>query len=208
MNPIFKELYPATFSPEFKTRLSNSYLIGEIFGMLGFGFLIDRVGRRTGVFWATLLLILGVVLATAAHGTSTSGMFWMMIVGRGIAGVGAGGEYPVCGTGSAEASDETPHVRKRRGMLVAVATDFSIDLGFVMAGIVALIVLAAYHERVSVGVWRVCFGLGFVLPAGLLFFRLRIINSTQYRKHVIKQKIPYLLVIKRYWKSMLGTSLD
>jgi MFS family permease len=207
MNPLFKELYPDTFSAEFKTRLSNSYLIGEIFGMLGFGFLIDRVGRRTGVFWATLLLILGVVLATAAHGTSDSGMFWMMIVGRGIAGVGAGGEYPTCGTGSAEASDETPYVRKRRGMLVAVATDFSIDLGFVVAGIIALIVLAAYHENISVGVWRVCFGLGFVLPAGLLFFRLRIINSTQYRKHVIKRKIPYLLVIKRYWKPMLGTSL-
>jgi len=47
---------------------------------------------------------------------------------------------------------------------VAMATDFAIDLGFVVAGIVALIVLAAYHERTSDGVWRVCFGLGFVLP--------------------------------------------
>jgi MFS family permease len=92
-------------------------------------------------------------------------------------------------------------------MLVAVATDFSIDLGFVMAGVIALIVLAAYHERVSVGVWRVSFGLGFVLPVVLLFFRLRLINSTQYRKHAMKQSIPYGLVLKRYWKPMLGTSL-
>ena len=116
-------------------------------------------------------------------------------------------EYPTCGTGSAEASDETPYVRRKRGMLVAVATDFSIDLGFVMAGVIALIVLACYHEAVSAGVWRVSFGVGFVLPAGLLFFRLRLINSTQYRKHAMKQKIPYGLVLRRYWKPMLGTSL-
>jgi MFS family permease len=120
---------------------------------------------------------------------------------------GAGGEYPVCGTGSAEASDESEFARKRRGILVAMSTDFSIDLGFVFAGIVALIVLSAYDDRTSVGVWRVCFGLGIVLPVVLLFFRLRMINSTQYRKHAMKKKIPYGLVLKRYWKPMLGTSL-
>ena len=152
-------------------------------------------------------------------------MFWMMIVGRGVAGFGAGafqsawtcgyiklillkgGEYPVCGTGSAESSDESDYVRRRRGILVALSTDFSIDLGFVFAGIVALIVLAAYNEKTSAGVWRICFGLGIVLPLTLFFFRIRMIDSTQYRKHAMKKKIPYLLVLKRYWKPMLGTSL-
>ncbi len=92
-------------------------------------------------------------------------------------------------------------------MLVAVATDFAIDLGFVVAGVVALIVLAAYHQDINDGVWRVNFGLGFVLPIGLLFFRLSMINSTQYRKHAMRQKTPYLLALKRYWKPMLGTCL-
>lgn len=188
------------------TLNSNSYLIGEIIGMLGFGYIIDRIGRRTGIFFATLLLIIGIVLATASHGNSTQGLFWMMIVGRGLAGVGAGGEYPTCGTGSAEASDETAYVKKRRGLLVAIATDFSIDLGFVMAGVIVLIVLACYHNNPSQGVWRVCFGLGFVLPTALLFFRLRLIESTQYRKHAMR-RFPYMLVLKRYWKPMLGTSL-
>lgn len=117
------------------------------------------------------------------------------------------GEYPTCGTGSAEASDETAFVRRRRGMLVAVATDFAIDLGFVMAGVIVLIVLAAYHQHINDGVWRVSFGLGFILPVGLLFFRLRLINSSQYKKHAMKTHIPYWLVIKRYWRPMLGTSL-
>ncbi|KAM0548799.1 hypothetical protein ACHAPJ_009796 [Fusarium lateritium] len=207
MNPIFAKLYPNSFSSIIKTRLSNAFLIGEVLGMLFFGYSIDKLGRRTGIVFATLFLVLGIILATAAHGKTELGMFWMMIVGRGVAGFGAGGEYPTCGTGSTEASDETAYVRRRRGLLVAAATDFSIDFGFVVAGIVALIVLAAYNQHVSNGVWRINFGLGFVLPVALLFFRLRQFNSTQYRKHAIKNDIPYMLVFKRYWKPMLGTSL-
>ena len=123
------------------------------------------------------------------------------------------GEYPVSGTGSTEASDESAYVRRHRGMNVAIACDFAVDLGFVVAGVVALIVLAAYGETgtdatYSSGVWRVCFGLGMVLPLTLFFFRIRMINSTQYRKHAIQNgKFPYWLTIKRYWKPMLGTSL-
>jgi len=104
MEPLFSKLYKEGMSSTIKTRLSNSYLIGEIFGMLFFGFLIDKIGRRTGIVFATLFLVLGVIITTAAHGTTQLGMFWMMIVGRGIAGFGAGGEYPTCGTGSAEVS--------------------------------------------------------------------------------------------------------
>jgi fucose permease len=93
MNPLFKELYPDVFSSTIKTRLSNAYLIGEIFGMLFFGYTIDKLGRRTGIFFATIFLVLGVIIATAAHGRTDLGMFWMMIVGRGVAGFGAGGEF-------------------------------------------------------------------------------------------------------------------
>jgi len=207
MEPLFADLYKDGFSDGIATRLSNSYLIGEIFGMLFFGFLIDKIGRRTGVIWATFFLVLGIILATAAHGTSELGMLWMLIIARGIAGFGAGGEYPVCGTSSAEASDESAYVRKRRGILVALTTDFAIDFGFVIAGIVALIVLAAYNNQASVGVWRICFGLGIVLPCTLFFFRIRMIESSQYRKHAIKKSMPYGLILKRYWKPMLGTSL-
>jgi len=76
------------------------------------------------------------------------------------------------------------------------------------AGIVAPVVLAAYNQQVAEGVWRVSFGIGIVLPVILFFFfRVRMINSTQYRKHAVKTKTPYLLATKRYWKPMLGTCL-
>ena len=68
MEPLFDDLYKQGISDAIKTRLSNSYLIGEIFGMLFFGFLIDKVGRRTGIVFATAFLVLGIIIATAAHG--------------------------------------------------------------------------------------------------------------------------------------------
>lgn len=92
MNPLLAQLYPVAFTSTVKTRLSNAYLIGEIFGMLFFGWTIDRIGRRSGIVFATLFLVLGIIIATGAHGTTEDGLFWAMIIGRGVAGFGAGGK--------------------------------------------------------------------------------------------------------------------
>lgn len=73
MEPLFSDLYAHSISSTIKTRLSNSYLIGEVFGILTFGFIIDKLGRRTGIVFATCFLILGIILATAAHGESQIG---------------------------------------------------------------------------------------------------------------------------------------
>ena len=73
METFLSVLYKDALTSTMKARLSNSYLIGEIFGMLFFGVLIDRLGRRTGVVAATAFLIIGVVLAAAAHGNTQVG---------------------------------------------------------------------------------------------------------------------------------------
>lgn len=93
MNPVLSAIYPGQYTDTVKTQMSNAFLIGEVFGMIFFGWAIDKLGRRSGILWATFFLVLGIVLATAAHGVTRSGMFWMMIIGRGVAGFGAGGEY-------------------------------------------------------------------------------------------------------------------
>jgi MFS family permease len=77
------------------SRLSNAFLVGMIVGMLLFGFVADQLGRKTGAVATTILLTLGIVLSTAASGKDHTGLLWMLVIGRGIAGVGAGGEYPV-----------------------------------------------------------------------------------------------------------------
>ena len=45
------------------------------------------------------------------------------------------------------------------------------------------------------------------LPLAIFIFRYRLADSPQYRKHAIKQNIPYLLALKLYWKPLLGCSL-
>ncbi|GJC77427.1 glycerophosphoinositol permease 1 [Colletotrichum liriopes] len=58
MNTVLAKLYPKQMTNEVKTRLSNSILVGDIFGMLIFGLCIDKFGRRVGIILTTLFLVL------------------------------------------------------------------------------------------------------------------------------------------------------
>lgn len=122
-------LYPDALTSEVYQRLSNAFLIGMIVGMLLFGVVVDQLGRKTGAVATTVLLVTGLVLSAASSGKDATGLFWMMIVARGVAGVGAGGEYPVSGAGAAEATDESDKYRKRRGFMFAMLADLSASLG-------------------------------------------------------------------------------
>lgn len=87
---IFSVEYPE-LSTVMYSRLSNAFIIGMIIGMLGFGYVSDRLGRKSGAVLTTVLLVLGIAMSAGSSGETTNGMFWMLIVSRGIAGVGAGG---------------------------------------------------------------------------------------------------------------------
>ncbi|KAG9945978.1 major facilitator superfamily transporter, partial [Aureobasidium melanogenum] len=202
-------LYPESLTSSIYTRLSNAFLIGMIVGMLMFGVVADQLGRKTGAVATTALLVLGIVLSTAAKGTDETGMFWMLIIARGIAGVGAGGEYPVSGAGAAEASDENKGMRKHRGFMFAMIADLSASLGYVFGGLVPLLLLLCVgqkKEKYDI-VWRLSFALGLIPPVSIFWFRYKMAVSTAYRKASMrKQKVPYLLAIKRYWRPLLGAS--
>lgn len=200
-------LYPEALTDAIYERLSNAFLIGMIIGMLLFGVVVDQLGRKTGAVATTALLVLGIVLSAAASGTSPTGLFWMLIIARGIAGVGAGGEYPVSGAGAAEATDESSGMRKHRGFMFAMLADLSSSLGYVWGGLVPLLLLLCVGGRVeSYGVvWRASFALGLVPPVVIFWFRLRMAVSTAYRKSALrKQRVPYLLAVKRYWRALVG----
>lgn len=174
LNLLFAEIYDKTyFNSTVKTRLSNAFLIGEIFGMLFFGLLIDQIGRKAGVILATTFLVLGIALSAASEGVTPGGLFWMLIITRSLAGVGAGGEYPTCGTNATEASDEQKHTRNMRGFLIAMVGDFAIDFGFVLGGIVPLIVLACFNYSNYPAVWRTCLALGLIPPLSVIYMRIK-----------------------------------
>ena len=77
-------IYPDALTSTMTSRLSNSFMIGMIIGMLGFGVVADQLGRKTGAVTTTFLLVLGIALSTAASGTSPTGLLWMLVVARGV----------------------------------------------------------------------------------------------------------------------------
>ncbi|UNI22740.1 hypothetical protein JDV02_008603 [Purpureocillium takamizusanense] len=202
-------LYPDALTPSIYTRLSNAFLIGMIVGMLFFGVVVDQIGRKTGAVFTTLLLVLGIAMSTAANGTTPTGLFWMLIVARGVAGVGAGGEYPVSGAGAAEATDESSKYRKHRGFMFAMIADTSSSLGYVWGGLVVLLLLLCVGQEESKYyiVWRTAFALGAVAPVSIIWFRMRMAVATAYRKSSMrKQRVPYLLALKRYYRPLIGSA--
>lgn len=48
----------------------------------------DYLGRKTAIVFTTLMIVIGGILAAAAHGVTIYGMFWMMTVARGVVGFG------------------------------------------------------------------------------------------------------------------------
>ncbi|KAL8281681.1 hypothetical protein RB600_005220 [Gaeumannomyces tritici] len=203
-------IYPDALTRDIRQRLSNAFLVGMIAGMLLFGAVADQLGRKTGAVATTALLVLGIALSAGAAAPSPPGLFWMLIVARGVAGVGAGGEYPVAGAGAAEATDETAAHRRRRGFMFAMLADLSASLGYVWAGLVPLLLLLCVGEDDATMygvVWRVSFALGAAPPLVIFWFRVRMAVSTAYRRSAMRrQRAPYALALRRHWRALLGCS--
>jgi hypothetical protein len=105
-------------------------------------------------------------------------------------------------------------------------TNFVLSFGTPFATILYLIVFQAaggLDSNLST-VWRVVFGIS-MIPREHIFpvrggvetdhtsnaalavfgFRLRMLNSKLYRKSAIQNNVPYKLVFRYYWRSLIGT---
>ncbi|ETS80877.1 metabolite transport protein GIT1 [Pestalotiopsis fici W106-1] len=204
LNVLFTQKYPDVYTSAVKTQVSNALLVGEVLGQVVIGFTCDYLGRKFAIVLTTLMVILGGILATAAHGTTTLGMFWMLTVARGIVGFGAGGEYPAASTSASESANE--HTLRNRGPIFVLVTNLPLSFGGPLAVIIFLIVISAAGVTHLSTVWRVCFGIGCIIPLVIFYFRIKMLNSKLYRRGAIKKKVPYLLVFRYYWKDLIGTA--
>lgn len=92
VNVLLKKEYPTEYTSTVSTRVSNALLVGEVFGQITVGLTCDYLGRKFAIILTTVMIVFGGILATAAHGITINGMFWMMTVARGIIGFGVGGK--------------------------------------------------------------------------------------------------------------------
>ncbi|ORY57014.1 major facilitator superfamily domain-containing protein [Pseudomassariella vexata] len=201
-NVLFKEEYPKEYTSAISTQVSNSLLVGEVLGQVVVGLTCDYLGRKVAIILTTTLIVVGGIIATASSGTTVQGMFWMMTIARGIVGFGAGGEYPASSTSASEsANEQTP---KHRGPIFILVTNLPLSFGGPLAVSIFLIVLSAASNHLET-TWRVCFAIGCIFPLSIFYFRLKMLNSKLYRRGAIKRNVPYGLVLRYYWKTLIGT---
>jgi MFS family permease len=139
--------------------LSNtSYLVGQVIGALGFGYLTDRLGRKR-LFLVTLSLYL---VATALSGLAS--VFGVFVVFRFLAGAGIGGEYSAINS----AIDELVPARIRGQIDLGINGSYWV--GVALGAGVTLLLLDPRLMPLEIG-WRLAFGLGSVLGFGIILIR-------------------------------------
>ena len=204
VNVVLKKEYPTDYTPAVSTQVSNALLVGEILGQITIGLTCDYLGRKAAIVITTLMIVVGGILSAAASGYTTLGMFWMLTVARGITGFGVGGEYPASSTSASEAANE--HRLEQRGPIFILVTNLPLSFGGPFAVIVFLIVLSAAGATRYSTIWRVCMAVGCVFPLSVFYFRIKMLNSKLYRRGAIKKSVPYGLVLRYYWKDLIGTA--
>lgn len=145
--------------------IGASAVFSAMLGQLLFGFLADRLGRKTVYGVEAGLLSVGALL------TALSPNLYWLIAFRLLLGLGIGGDYPVSATIMSEYSN-----RKDRGKLVALVFANQ-GFGSVAAVLAGVLCVLAFPPEVA---WRVMLGLGAIPAATVVYLRRKIPETPRY----------------------------
>ncbi|MCJ1483395.1 hypothetical protein MMC06_003562 [Schaereria dolodes] len=209
VSTILSTIYPTEYklSPA-RSNVSSITFVGTVVGQLAFGWLSDNYSRKWALLISTFLLILFAALGAGSYGYhgSTYGLFAALTAWRFFLGIGIGGEYPAGSVACAESTGELKAGHRNRWFIMF--TNVQIDIGFVVAAIVPMILVLITgdgHLRVA---WRICLGLGVIPPLSLLYIRLKLNEPEEFNRETMKNtRTPWWLVIKFYWWRLTIVSL-
>ncbi|CAK5275855.1 unnamed protein product [Mycena citricolor] len=210
VNTLIKRSYPGQVPANYSTTLSSVVFVGNVLGMLVFGYFSDKIGRKTGMMVAAGLVAFFSALSAASSGAhgSVRGLISMLIVCRFFLGIGIGAEYP---TGSVSASEQTEgkHIAKNaQHRWFALATNCAIDTAFCVAAFVPLVMFWIFGNKHLRAAWRLSLGLGFFPAAAVFVWRWSMEEPDLYKKNSMKRvTVPYKLVLKRYGMQLAAISL-
>ncbi|KDR69641.1 hypothetical protein GALMADRAFT_1352243 [Galerina marginata CBS 339.88] len=185
----------------YSRKLTSLAFAGTIVGMLVFGYLSDKIGRKFGMMAATAIIALFSGLSAASSGAhgSVDGLLSMLSAMRFLLGVGLGAEYP-CGSVAASEQSEEPGISEKvRHRWFTLATNVMVDFGFVLGSFVPLVFFWIFGNDHLRAVWRLSLGFGIVPAAVVFLWRLNMDEPTRYKRDSMKHAaIPYKLVLRRY----------
>jgi len=190
LHTLWNDLYPSC-APHSKiteppcnsslvASLSYIEILGIIAGMLSFGFLADKLGRRWGSCSTAVLMFIGSVFCTAAYAgeDNLNGMWIMFAVFLFIFSYGVGGEYPLASASAAERAQEQKKNKNVQRHIRGKAVVFTFAMqgwGNFINTLVILILLAATSctgddkqcsDSSLIITWRGQYGIG----AAFIFF--------------------------------------
>ncbi|MCJ1477799.1 hypothetical protein MMC13_006472 [Lambiella insularis] len=208
VSTILAQEYPTQYkhSPA-RSNVSSITFAGTVVGQLFFGWFSDHYSRRDALLISTILLIFFAIMATASYGAGGSiyGLFSALTAWRFFLGIGIGGEYPA---GSVACAESTGELKKgHRNRWFVMFTNVQIDIGFVVAALVPMIVILATSEAHLEAAWRICLGIGIIPPLSLLYLRIKLQEPAEFQRESMRNtKTPWWLVIKFYWYRLLIVS--
>lgn len=206
---MLSAIYPKEYAGSAaQANVSSITFAGTVVGMLFFGYTSDHYSRKWSLFVSTLIILLFAALGAGSYGAhdSIGGLLAALTAYRFFLGIGIGGEYPAGSVGCAESTGELKSGTRNRWFILF--TNVQIDLGFVVAAIVPMIVVLATTENHLRAAWRICLGLGVIPPLSLLYLRLKLNEPEAYkRESMANTKTPWWLCIKFYWFRLAVVSL-
>jgi len=146
--------------------LNSISLLASVVGAIGFGKLMDRVGRKRMYGVEVAILVIGALLS------ALSWNFTSLMVFRVIVGLGVGGDYATSAVITAEYAN-----RRSRGRLIG--TVFAMQgFGLLAGPLIASIFLAT---GVSNGLaWRLMLALGAIPAASVIYLRRKIRETPRF----------------------------
>jgi len=193
----------------FSDILNSLTFAGTIVGMLTFGYISDKVGRKFGMMAATAIVAVFSLLSAAIKGVNGDlhSMLAQLAAWRFLLGIGVGAEYPCGSVAASEQSEEQGIEKNAQHRWFALATNTMIDFGFVIAAFIPLLLLWIFKEEHINTVWRGTLGLGLFPAVAVFIWRLRMEEPSRFKRDSMKNtRIPYLLIFKRYWVRWLAIS--
>ncbi|KAH0581720.1 hypothetical protein H2248_011404 [Termitomyces sp. 'cryptogamus'] len=129
-------------------------------------------------------------------------------ISRFFLGIGVGAEYPCGSVAASEQSEEPVISHHARHRWLGLATVSTLVFGFAIASFVPWVLYLIFGLNHLRAVWRLSLGLGVVPALAVLLWRLNMDEPMRYKSDSMKNtRIPYKLVFKRYWRSLMAISV-
>ncbi|KAJ3367481.1 phosphate transporter [Allomyces arbusculus] len=166
--------------------LKASTQVGTFVGQLLFGFLSDKLGRKSMYGLVLAIMIFSTINTALVAPTKAFSIGAILILWRLVLGVGIGGDYPISAVITSEFAS-----KHNRGLMVAAVFAMQ-GLGIMVASLCAIIVMAAFKPTLvpdnegSVyvsaldSVWRLLFFLGIVPACMAVYWRLQIPETPRF----------------------------